>query len=116
LRDPVLLEEHWPGASCIQVPIHPHKGLASGSFARGREPRTRQAAMQVPGDEQPPPFRINMREPTLRVHTIPSAISAGKISVAHALLRAVFALLRTPSWRSHECERGTQDCVRHNPS
>ncbi len=35
----------------------------------------------------------------------------------HALLRAVFALLRTPYRRnpkgSHECERGTQQCVRH---
>ncbi len=37
--------------------------------------------------------------------------------VAHALMRAVFALLRTPvatePKRSHECERGTQECVRH---
>jgi hypothetical protein len=35
--------------------------------------------------------------------------------VAHALLRAVFALLRTRfltnSKRSQECERGTQECV-----
>jgi hypothetical protein len=35
-------------------------------------------------------------------------------TVAHALLRAVFALLRTQirkknySWRSQECERGTE--------
>ncbi len=39
------------------------------------------------------------------------------LCVAHALLRAVLALLPTPvrkSWkRSHECERGTQECVRH---
>jgi hypothetical protein len=37
--------------------------------------------------------------------------------VAHALLRVVFALLRTHvwkvPWRSHECERGTQKCVRY---
>ena len=37
--------------------------------------------------------------------------------VAHALVRAVFALLRTPlatePKRSHECERGTQECVRY---
>ena len=40
--------------------------------------------------------------------------------VAHALLRAVFALLRTPvatePKRSQECERGTQECVRYGAS
>jgi hypothetical protein len=40
--------------------------------------------------------------------------------VAHALVRAVFALLRThvatEPKRSHECERGTQECVRHGTS
>ena len=34
-------------------------------------------------------------------------------SVAHAQMRAVFALVRTPALRSHECERGTHECVRH---
>jgi hypothetical protein len=37
--------------------------------------------------------------------------------VAHALVRAVFALLRTQvekrCGRSNECERGTHECVRH---
>jgi hypothetical protein len=37
--------------------------------------------------------------------------------VAHAFLRAVFALLRTQAWgtseRSHECERGTHECARY---
>jgi hypothetical protein len=32
------------------------------------------------------------------------------------LLRAVFALLQTPIMRSHECERGTQKCVRYASS
>ena len=38
------------------------------------------------------------------------------VDVAHADLRAVFALLRTlltNSGRSHECERGTHECVRY---
>ncbi len=42
--------------------------------------------------------------------------------VAHALLRAAPALVPTPgvdeaeaARRSHECERGTQECVRHRP-
>ena len=35
-------------------------------------------------------------------------------TVAHALLRAASALLPTPgAMRSHECERGTHECVRH---
>src|SRR5579871_3789991 len=44
---------------------------------------------------------------------------ANRSSVAHALVRAVFALLRTRdmeeprSTRSHERERGTHGCVRH---
>jgi phosphoribosyl 1,2-cyclic phosphodiesterase len=37
--------------------------------------------------------------------------------VAHALLRAVLALVPTPVWeprnRTHECERSTHECVRH---
>src|SRR5579864_6773064 len=41
--------------------------------------------------------------------------------VAHALQRAVFALVRTPlvrttAPRSHECERGTHECARHTSS
>ena len=45
---------------------------------------------------------------------------SGPPKVAHALVRAVFALLRTPYRRNpgrpHECERGTQKCVRHEAS
>jgi hypothetical protein len=36
--------------------------------------------------------------------------------VAHALLRAATALMPSQGirkMRSHECERGTQECVRH---
>ncbi len=41
--------------------------------------------------------------------------------VAHALLRAATALLpsqgiREKAGRSHDCERGTQECVRHGNS
>src|SRR5580700_9118246 len=39
------------------------------------------------------------------------------LTVAHALVRAVSRLISThlaDSGRSHECERGTQECVRHN--
>src|SRR5579863_8631102 len=95
LSDRVLLEEHGPGASLVQVPIHPNEGLASVTFGGRREPRPRQAAMQVPGDEQPAPLRVDMGKAPLDIHLTISAIWSGKISVAHALLRAVFLRLRT---------------------
>jgi hypothetical protein len=101
LRDRILLEKRWTGASLIQVPIHPHKGLTGSDLARRCEPRTRQASMQVPSDKKPAAFRIDMRKPALRVHAITSAISPEKISVAHALVRAVFALLRTQGCRNN---------------
>ena len=114
LRDRVLLEKRWPGASSIQVPIHPDERFTRSALRGRRESRAWQTPVQVPGNEQPTILRINMRQPPLRVHTTVSVISPGKLSVAHALVRAVFALLRTQSSRrSHECERGTQECVRH---
>ncbi len=44
--------------------------------------------------------------------------TSNKGNVAHALLRAVSRLISTLSpldetERSHECERGTHECVRH---
>jgi hypothetical protein len=40
--------------------------------------------------------------------------------VAHALMRAVSRLISTLAWavqkRWHECQRGTQECVRHGES
>jgi hypothetical protein len=54
--------------------------------------------VQVPRDEQPASLWIDMWKPALRVHAIASVISSAKISVAHALVRAVFALLRTQAF------------------
>jgi hypothetical protein len=51
--------------------------------------------MQVPGHEEPAVFRIDVREPALRGHWLDSGIWVTKIS------------------RSHECERGTHECVRY---
>jgi hypothetical protein len=95
LRDCILLEERWAGASRIQVPIHPNKPFAGGDLAGRRKSRTWQTTVQVPSDKQPTPLRVDMRKPALRAHATSSAIWSRKISVAHALMRAVFALLRT---------------------
>jgi hypothetical protein len=55
-----------------------------------------------------------------KLFTTPRNIDSTDPLVAHALVRAVFALLRThvatEPKRSHECERGTQECVRHGTS
>jgi hypothetical protein len=98
LCDCFLLEKHWPGAGFVQIPVHPNEGFAGGTFGGRGEPGARQAAVQVPGDEQPAILGIDMGKPALRVHATISAISPEKLSnrtVAHALVRAVFALLRT---------------------
>jgi hypothetical protein len=94
-RDGFLLEERWPGASFVQVPIHPNEGFAGSDLVRRREPRTWQAAVQMPGDKKPATLRVAVGKPALRVHATTSAISLENISVAHALVRAVFALMRT---------------------
>jgi hypothetical protein len=79
----------------VEAAIHPRKSRAIGSFASGWEVRTRQTAMQVPGEEQPAIVRVDMREAALGWHAPNSAVIELKIS------------------RSHECERGTHECVRH---
>src|SRR5271168_4941282 len=63
----------------------------------------------------------NRREDRSKAFT--SQIRSGRCSsVAHALVRAVFALMRTRfcsalEWRSHECERGTHEsaCATRRP-
>jgi hypothetical protein len=95
LRDRVLLEEHGAGASFVEVAVHPHEGFASSTFARRREPGRWQAAVQVPSDEQPAVLWVDVGKAALNFHFTISAIWSPKISVAHALVRAVFAHLRT---------------------
>jgi hypothetical protein len=51
--------------------------------------------MQMPSEEQPAVTGIDMRKAALGRHALISGGMADKFS------------------RSHECERGTQECVRH---
>jgi hypothetical protein len=48
-----------------------------------------------PCDEQPAAFRIDVGQASARIHKPNSAVVVGRFS------------------RSHECGRGTQECVRH---
>ena len=52
---------HWAKSGCIQVTIHPDKRL-SGSESRRRIPIPRQAAVEMPGYEEPLAFQIDVRE------------------------------------------------------
>src|ERR1022692_2013445 len=52
---------HWADSGCIKVTIHPDKRL-SGSESGRRIPTLRQAAVQMPGYEEPFAFRIDVRE------------------------------------------------------
>ncbi len=85
----------WTGMRSIQITIHPRESFAIGDFAGGREVGTRQAAVQMPGKEEPTIVGINVRKAALGRHALSSGVIALIIS------------------RSHECERGTQECVRH---
>jgi hypothetical protein len=98
----LLFEKRWPGASLVQIAVHPNEGFTRGALRRRCEPRAWKTAVQVPSDEQPAPFRVNMWKSALRVHTTVSVISPGKLSVAHALVRAVFALLRTQAFENKQ--------------
>ena len=83
------------GTCKVEVAIHPRESFAVGNFARRRKVRTRQTTVQVPREEQPAVVWIEMGKAALRSHALISGAIGYKIS------------------RSHECERGTQECVRH---
>ena len=68
LRDFVLREEHRSRAGFVQVAVHPGESLACRAFAWWRELTAGQTAVQVPGDEHPAVFGIDVREPAVGVH------------------------------------------------
>ena len=87
-----LPQENGAGVGSIQVAIDPRESFAVGNLAGRSKRRAGQAAMQMPGKEQPAVVRIDMGKPT---HSLNSGVMGLKFS------------------RSHECERGTQECVCH---
>jgi hypothetical protein len=101
LGDRILLQKRGPGASFVEITIHPDESLSRSGFLWRRKSRSRKASMQVPRHEQPAIRRVNVRKPALRRHHRMSAFPPRIFSVAHALMRAVFALMRTPKQRVH---------------
>ena len=94
LRNVFLPQEQRPRSCFIQVAIHPGECFTRGRLRRRREFSRRECAVQCPGYEQPG-VGIDVGEAATGVHPLSSAMTQPKIS------------------RSHECERGTQECVRH---
>ena len=82
----------------VEVAIHPRESFSIGHLAGRREVGARQAAVQMPGEEEPAIVGIDVGKAALGRHSRNSAGIEDKIS------------------RSHECERGTHECVRHRTS
>jgi len=91
----LLPQERWTGPSLIEISVDPAERLSRCRFRRWREFTRRQAAVKRPRYEQPLAFGIAVRQPPPGVHIASSVQPSPKIS------------------RSHECERGTHECVRH---
>lgn len=62
LCDSVVFQEHWPGASRVEVAIHPNEGPAAGHFPRRRIQAMGQATVQMPSNEQRLVLWIVMRQ------------------------------------------------------
>ena len=58
-RDIFPSQMHWAKSGCIQVTIHPHERLP-GSQSRRRVEVGRKAVVQVPGDEEPFAFGVDV--------------------------------------------------------
>ncbi len=95
LRDRSLAQEHRAGARRIQIAIDPGEGFAGRGFRGRRKFTSGQAAVQRPCYGQPTVFGIAVGQAASGVHGKTSVFSFQKVS------------------RSHECERGTHECVRH---
>jgi hypothetical protein len=86
---------HRTDVCAVEVSIHPRESFTIGPFARRWKMGTRQAAVQMSGEEQPAVVGIDVGKPALGSHVHNSGVIELELS------------------RSHECERGTQECVRH---
>ncbi len=161
LCDSVLFQKHRTGSGAIHISVHPNKCLPARELMRRRISAMGKAPMEVPGNEEPLVFRIDMGQPAGRLHCSYSAPYPIKFSpnpkggpLTHDASTCVARTrgARTPACRvhtrvnasspfastrpniprrkcaptalisanppanisrSHECERGTQECVRH---
>jgi hypothetical protein len=91
-----LLEKGGAGAGCVERPVNPAESVASGDFGRRRKVRRWHSAVQTPGEEEPAAFGVDVGEAAPGDHVRYRSPS-----------RRTFSRLR-------ECERSTQECVRHD--
>ena len=94
--DIVASQRHRTRARGIQVTIDPDEYLPAAGFSGRRKRTGGDASVQVPSEEEPAILRVKVGEAAVGVHRNSSTSAKEKFS------------------RSHECERGTQECVRHN--
>ena len=93
--DGFLRQEHRSATPRIEVRINPSERFTGCRLGWRGESPSWHAAVKRPRYEQPSAFRITMGQAPLRIHQPSSALASSKFS------------------RSHECERGTHQCVRH---
>ena len=91
----VASQIHRTRSRGIQIAIDPDEHLAASGFSGRRKRTGGDASVQVPGEEEPAILRVRVGEAAVGGHRNTSTPVKEKFS------------------RSHECERGTQECVRH---
>ena len=93
--DGLLREKHRAAATRVELSVFPGKGFAGCGLGRRTEAPRWHASVKDPCDEQPAAFWMDVGQASARIHKPNSAVVARILA------------------RSHECERGTQECVRH---
>jgi len=130
LRDRLLPQEHGAGGGTVETSIDPNKCLPARKFVSRRISAMGKTPMQMPGNEEPLALRIDMGQPAGWMHRSNSAPPPIKLSYialkrgTHACsvhtranakcLPAASREQERAKARSHECERCTHECVRHN--
>jgi len=100
LGDLLVLQIHRPLPGSIQISIHPNESLTRSHLSRRRISRTRQASVQMPGDEQPFSFNVPMRQTASRYTHEPIVQTLRPLSHCTTMLR-------------DESRRGRHECLRH---
>ena len=95
LGDAGLSQELGVGPRVIEMAVNPSERFSRSGLGGWWEPPGGETSVQCPGDEQP------------------AALGIGVGKAAAGIHESLVALRAIKSQRSHECERGTQECVRY---
>ena len=82
-RNAFLPQEHGTGSRMVEISIHPNEGLSAREFSRRRVSGMGKAPMQVPTNKEPVVGRVDVRQPSSRIHYLDSASPFAKISNIH---------------------------------